>query len=135
MAQDILKQLGVEGEITYVGRNPESLYIPVAVPGEQITVNVDLKTSTASVTRDKTGLYDALLYLHKSPGPHNAAIRGNWWPTGLWRFLADSTVLLTLFLTVSGIYLWLIIGVPRRTGLILACAGGLGFAFLLYLLA
>jgi len=81
----------------------------------EITVNVDLGSSTASVTREKTGLYDALLHLHQYPGPHNVAIRGNWWPTSLWRLLADSTVLLTLFLTASGSisgWPWAYTGIP-----------------------
>jgi hypothetical protein len=135
LAADILRQLGIEGEIIFVGRNPGSLYIPVALPGENITVNVDLASLTASVAREETGAYGALLYLHKSPGPHVSAIRGNWWPTRLWRVLADSTVLLTLFLTVSGIYLWLAIGLPWRTGFILAGGGSFIFLLLIVLLA
>ena len=131
LAEDIIRQLGIRGEIIFVGRNPKSLYIPVGRPGEKITVSVDLVAGTADVTREETGLYDALLYLHKSPGPHVAAIRGNWWATVVWRALADSTVFLTLFLSASGIYLWLAFGVVRRTGVILAGAGSLLFIVLI----
>jgi len=38
-----------------------------------------------------------MIYLHKMPGQHNAAVRGNWVWMQLWRWLADSTVYLVLF--------------------------------------
>ena len=54
-----------------------------------------------------------------------ADIRGNWWPTRLWGALTSATAYGLLFLTVSGVYIWLVLGLPRRTGYILAAAGGL----------
>ncbi len=134
LAREILQQLGIRGEIMFVGRNPGSMYIPVVRPDEKIIVNVDFATREANVQRERQGLYEALLYMHKSPGPHVAAIRGNWWLTRLWGSLADCTVLLTLFLTVSGVYLWFMSGLQRRSGLILSAAGCILFMSFIALL-
>ncbi len=134
LARQVLDQLGIAGEIVFVGREPNSLYIPVGRPGERVTVNVDLAAATARVEREQTGLWEALLYLHRSPGPHVAAIRGNWWPTRLWGLLADSSVLLTLFLGASGVWLWLALGAPRRTGLVMFGSGTMLLAILIVML-
>jgi hypothetical protein len=64
-----------------------------------------------------------LVYLHKSPGQHNANIRGNWIFTRLWRILVDSVVYVLLFLTTGGVYLWAVIKAERKTGLICLGAG------------
>jgi hypothetical protein len=66
------------------------------------------------------------------PGPHNLAIRGNWIGTRAWGWLADATVFLLLFLTVSGIYLWYAIRAERRIGVALLTAGAVSFFGLIY---
>jgi hypothetical protein len=99
-ARAILSQLGVLGEVgftRYVARERRFSF-PVSKPGIQATVNVDLDARTAAITRRKTGVWETLAYLHKSPGPHNAAIRGNWVWTRVWRWLANATIYLTMFI-------------------------------------
>jgi hypothetical protein len=66
------------------------------------------------------------------PGPHNVAIRGNWGGTRAWRWFADATIYLTLFITISGIYLWWAIKAERRIGLALLSAGIITFVGLIY---
>ena len=61
-------------------------------------------------------LWESLSYLHKMPGPHNVAIRGNWIGTQAWRVFADATIYLLLFISLSGIYLWWAIKAERRIG-------------------
>ena len=70
--------------------------------------------------------------MHRSPGPHNAAIRANWFWTRAWRGLADATVYLVLFLSVSGIYLWAVLRSERKVGLMLLAAGALSFGGIIY---
>jgi hypothetical protein len=41
----------------------------------------------------------------------------NWFPMRAWRWLSDATAYLTLFITVSGIYLWYVLRAERRIGL------------------
>jgi hypothetical protein len=66
------------------------------------------------------------------PGPHNANIRGNWIWTQVWRQFADATIYLTLFISVSGLYLWYVLKAERRIGFALLAAGGLTFFGLIY---
>ncbi len=77
-------------------------------------------------------LWESLSYLHKIPGPHNVAIRGNWVGTVLWRIFADATIYLLLFISVSGLYLWWAIKAERRIGFALLAGGAVTFAGLIY---
>ena len=85
------------------------MIIPVMKPGEEVRLDLNLQTRRVSIERRATGLWDALIYLHKSPGPHLANIRGNWLCTRIWRWLADGTVYVLLFLSISGVYLWAVL--------------------------
>ena len=134
VAQQVQLQVGVPGEIQYVGRKAgsPSLSFPIESPGRVTNVRVRLDSGTAVVESRRTGVWDAAITLHKMPGPHNANIRGNWVFTRLWRWLADATVYLLLFLSVSGVYLWTVLRADRRTGLVFLGAGVLSFVGLLF---
>jgi hypothetical protein len=136
LARDILGQLGVTGEIDYFGYAPGQprLTIPVTRPGERIVVNVQVSNGAARIEKRQTGLGAAILYLHKSPGPHNVAVRGNWVWTRVWAWLADGTVYLLLLTSVTGIYLWALLRQQRRMGLALLGAGCVCFAALVWAL-
>jgi hypothetical protein len=135
MAEQVRAQIGVAGEIDYVNRDAEAqrLSFPIHSPGRRASVTVDLRTGLAQVEERGTGVWDALVWLHKMPGPHNAAIRGNWAITRAWRWFSDATVYLLLFLSASGVYLWSVIRAERRAGLL--CLGGGALTFVLLLLA
>jgi hypothetical protein len=68
------------------------------------------------------------------PGPHNANLRGNAAFIRAWRWIADATVYLLLFLTVSGVYLWAVLKTERRIGLALLAAGAVSFGGLIFAL-
>ncbi len=130
----VLQQAGVEGEIGFISHDPgaHTLEIPVMVPGRETILELDLRRRTATVTERKTGLLDAFVQLHKAPGPHLAEIRMNWAAMRIWRWFADGTVYLLLFLTVSGIYLWLALRSERRIGFVLLLAGAITFFGMIY---
>ena len=132
--REILAQVGVTGEINFIRHIPKErrLVIPVLKPGVETTIDLDVEARTATVTRRKTTTWEALSYLHRSPGPHNAAIRGNWLWTRAWRWVADATVYLVLFLSMSGIYLWAALRSERKVGLILLIAGAVSFGGIIY---
>jgi hypothetical protein len=134
LVSEILTQVGVTGEIQFIRSIPDEgrIVIPVVRPGVEITVDVNLPAATAEVTERTTGLWGALSYLHRSPGPHNASIRGNWFWTRAWRWLADGTVYVILFLSLSGIYLWTALRSERGIGLVLIAAGALSFGGIVY---
>jgi hypothetical protein len=132
----VLDRLGVRGEVGMVRRVPRErrLEISVIVPGRETTVDLNLETRAAEVTRRGGSLAAALIYLHKMPGQHLANLRGNWVYMRIWRRLADATVYLVLFLSLSGIYLWAVLRAERRLGLALLAAGALSLAGSIYAL-
>ena len=49
-------------------------------------------------------------------------------------WIADATVYLTLFLTLSGVYMWAVLKVERKSGLLFMGAGCVSFGVILYAL-
>lgn len=134
LATQVLSQVGVSGEINFIRALPREhrLVIPVVKPGVETTIDLNLEERTATVSTRRTNVWESLSYLHRSPGPHNAAIRGNWFWTRAWQGLADATVYLVLFLSMSGVYLWAVIRSERKIGLMLLLAGAVSFAGITY---
>lgn len=133
-ARAILPQVGVEGEIgflRYVARD-RHLIFPVSKAGSEATVDVDLDARTATVSRRRMSLWESLAYLHKMPGPHNVAIRGNWIGTQVWKWFADGTIYLLMFISISGVYLWWAIKAERMIGFVLLAGGATTLAGLIY---
>ena len=133
----VLDQLGVGGEVNFIRRVPKErrLVIPVIVPGRETTVDLDLETRSAVITERNNGAWEGLVYLHTMPGQHNAAMRGNVWFMRFWRWLADITVYLVLFISATGLYLWFTIKAERRIGWAVLGAGAVTFFGLLHGLA
>lgn len=133
-AAAMLPQLRLSGEVgylRYVARD-RHLIFPVSKAGSEATVDVDLEARTATVKRRSMSLLESLSYLHKMPGPHNVAIRGNWIGTEIWRLFADATIYLLLFISLSGVYLWWAIKAERRIGFALLAGGAFTFFGLIY---
>ncbi|MSU73035.1 MAG: hypothetical protein EXS43_11965 [Opitutus sp.] len=130
----LLDQIGVAGEIWNLRYTPRDrrMAITVNVPGRETVVDLNVAARTATITRRDPGMWDAMIYLHKLPGPHLVAIRGNSAFMQVWRWLADATVYLVIFLTLSGVYLWAVLRAERRLGLVLLAAGALSFGGLVY---
>jgi hypothetical protein len=131
-----LAKAGVRGEVGFVRHvvKQEELVVPIIIPGRETTVSLSLGTGEATIETRETGLADALVTLHKSPGQHGPDIRMNWFYMKAWRWMADATVYLILFISVSGIYLWYVLRAERTVGLILLCAGALSFFGMAYAL-
>src|SRR3989454_181454 len=131
-----LEKAGVRGEVGFVRHmvKEEKLTIPVTIPGRQTTVSISIASREATIVTRETGLANALVTLHKSPGQHGANIRMNWFYMRVWRWMADATVYLILFISVSGVYLWYVLRAERSVGLILLFAGALSFFGMAYAL-
>jgi hypothetical protein len=133
----VLDQLGVRGEIDFVRHvaGEHRLIVPVRLPDRDTIISLDYDRKTASVTSRAHALSDALVYLHKMPGPHNVDLRGNSPLIRAWRALADATTYLFLFITLSGIYLWFALKTERHVGLLLIVAGAGTLWGLIYVIA
>ena len=133
----LLNQMNVHGEINFVRRiaAENRLVVPVSVPGRETEVRLHLPSGTAVITERANSFWNSVVYLHKMPGPHNVALRGNWLYIGIWRWFADVTAYATLFITISGIYLWTALKAERRIGLAILTAGTLTFLGMVLTLA
>src|SRR6266478_6676300 len=116
-----LEKADVRGEVGFVRHlvKEEKLIIPVTIPGRETTVSISIASREATIVTRETGLADALVTLHKSPGQHGPGIRMNWFYMKAWSWMADVTVYLILFISVSGIYLWYVLRAERKVGFIL----------------
>jgi hypothetical protein len=130
----VLDAIGVKGEVDFIRAIPREhcLIIPVHLPGSEVSVKINLENRSANIATRRDGWRGALVYLHKMPGQHNANIRVNSLFMRLWKWSADATVYLILFLTVSGLYLWIALRAERRIGLGLIAAGAFSFAGIVY---
>ena len=132
--RSVLQQIGVEGEIDFVRhlQKEHRMIVPVRLPGRDTIVTLDYEQRTASIASKQHPIGEAIVYLHKMPGPHNVDVRGNSGLVRAWSILADATAYLLLFLTLSGLYLWAVLKAERRIGLALISAGALTFLGLVY---
>ena len=99
----VLQQLNLTGEIFGRGnvRNNRMIF-RVVRPGQIKIVNVDMTNNTARIVERTTGLLGTLIYLYVNPGPHKMP---NWISSKIWGVIADSAVYITIFLSISGIYM------------------------------
>jgi hypothetical protein len=132
-----LEKAGVFGEVGFVRHlvKEEQLILPVTMPGRETIVTISLANRGATIVTRETGLADALVTLHKFPGQHLVNLRMNWFAMKAWRWLADATVYLILFISVSGVYLWYGLRTERKVGFVLLCAGALSFFGMTYALS
>lgn len=99
IAKQVRAQVGLPGEIDFIqfDRAKGKLSFPLRRPGWEAQVRVDLTTGVATIKQKETGIWDGMVYLHMMPGPHNVAIRGNWFLTKAWGWVSDATVYLICF--------------------------------------
>ena len=132
-----LAALNIQGEIDFVRHvvSEHRLIVPVRLPRGDTVVTIDYEQRTANVASRNHPMREAFVYLHKMPGPHNADVRGNSGLVRVWRVAADATAYLLLFISISGIYLWVALRAERRIGFLLLLAGAATFWGLVYAVA
>lgn len=136
LAKYVQGQIDIPGEIDFIYRNDDRarLVFPITAPGYRAEVEVDTRSGAVAVEEFRTGVWDAMNYLHKMPGPHNVSVRGNWMFTKVWGWLADWTVYLILFVSASGVFLWTALKAERRAGIVFLGAGAISFLVLVFTL-
>jgi hypothetical protein len=133
----VFLRIDVQGEIDFVRHVPAEhrLIVPVRLPDRDSVVTLDYQARVATVRSRHHSMAAAFVYLHKMPGPHNADTRGNSPLIRGWRVLSDGTAYVLLFITLSGVYLWVALKAERRVGLWIAIAGAASFWGLVYVVA
>jgi len=132
-----LEKAEVRGEVGFVRHmvKEDKFIIPVTIPGRETTVSISIASREATIVTRETGLADALVTLHKFPGQHGSNIRMNWFYIRAWGWMADATVYVILFVSLSGIYLWYVLRAERSVGYVLLLVGALSFFGMAYALS
>jgi len=63
--EEIMRQLGISGEVSFIQTRDRCLIVPVDEPGQEITLTLNPQRNTALIEERNTGLWDAMDYLHK----------------------------------------------------------------------
>lgn len=127
----IMEQVDLSGWVTFYRHfeDQKEFRFVILRPTIRRNVIVDLETKSLHIKHQPNDLKATLVWLHVSPGPHIQNKNGFF--TFLWWMLADGVVYSIIFLSVSGIYLWVFLRAERRTGLVLITLGLISFTLVL----
>ena len=132
LADHLLGEFDLGGEVAAFGFVKKGKTVLRSTrPGQTTRVIVDLVQQEAEIVVQRHNLFETMRYLHLNPGPHRHPV---WIGTKIWGWIADATVYLTLFLTLSGVYMWAVLKVERKSGLLFMGAGCVSFGVILYAL-
>ncbi len=126
-AKNLIRQLGIVGEIEWAAprQRPRRFEFRAARPGRIVNVNVDAPTGVASVERITVNGWGVLNALHSFTGVRGGRPEAtrDWWLTWLWSFFMDAACVGTIFIVLSGYWIWFRAERYRVTGLIALALG------------
>ena len=125
-ARDIMRQLGITGEIlwTTTRTEPTQLDFQVRRPGHFFFIKADWGQKRATVQRAEVNLWGVMKILHTFTGnvaddPRNTR---DWALTSLWAYSMDAVAAGLIYMVLSSWYMWLRLPEKRLPGAI-ASAG------------
>lgn len=136
LATDVMRQLGIVGEVGDMRRHPDSarLDFQVVKPGHVFRVEARVDSAVARVTEIRLKAWGVMDALHKFTGVRvsNSSERRDWLLTRLWSAAMDALALGMLVPVGSGLYLWFRRVDTRRPGLVVLLTGIACCAFFLF---
>ena len=127
LAQEILGQLGIEGEIllTTTRTNANRFEFQARRPGHFFFLKADLEQHRVSVRQAEVNLWGVIKVLHTFTGvqmddPRN---RRDWARTCMWAWSMDAVAAGLIFMVLSSLYMWYELPQKRRPGLIALSLG------------
>jgi|ERR1051326_538352 hypothetical protein len=128
-AQDIMRQLGIEGEIlwTTTRTNSSQLDFQVRRPRHFFFIKADWAQKRAAVQRSDVNLWGVTKILHTFTGnvaddPRNSR---DWALTTMWAYSMDAVAAGLIFMVLSSLYMWLKLPRKRLLGAIVLGLGSL----------
>ena len=126
-ARDIMRQLGIEGEILWTTSrtDPGVLDFQVRRPGHFFFIKADWTRGNATVRQADVNLWGALNVLHVFDGnvaddPRN---HRDWALTYMWAYSMDAVAAVLIFMVLSSVCMWLQLPRKRWTGAIVLGLG------------
>jgi hypothetical protein len=133
IAQSLMQQLGILGEIEWTTTRPASdrFDFRIVKPGRIIEVKTDLKAGKAVIQSIQTNGWGIMKMLHTFTGVRasDPDAERDWWATKIWSFSMDAVSLGLIFLVGSGFILWLKKKNGRILGTVLLGLGILSCGF------
>lgn len=109
-ARDIMRQLGVHGELDWTKTRPDQsrLDFRVSRPGQIFEVNTDLAQNSATVQRIDLNAWGIARLLHTFTGVRASDSRNerDWVMTTIWALCMDAVALGSILMTFSSLYMW-----------------------------
>jgi hypothetical protein len=126
-ARDLMRQLGVAGEIEWTRSRdkPERLDFRVSRPGHIVEVRADFANQRATLNRIDLNYWGITRILHTFTGVRLEDRRNerDWWLTTIWALAMDAVALGLVFLVASSLWMWFELRQKRRWGLVALSAG------------
>jgi hypothetical protein len=128
-AREILKQLGIEGEILWTTTRTDANQFDFQVrrPGHFFFIKADLARRRVTVRQSDVNLWGVIKVLHTFTGvqmddPRNTR---DWALTTLWALSMDGVAVGLIFMVLSSVYMWFKLPQKRRTGVVVLGLGSL----------
>jgi hypothetical protein len=128
-ALDIMKQLGIEGDIlwTTTRTDPSQLDFQVRRPGHFFFVTANWTQGRATVRQADVNLWGVMKVLHTFTGniADDSRNTRDWPLTYLWAYSMDAVAAGLIFMVLSSVYMWLQLPQKRLAGAIALALGTL----------
>ena len=128
-AQDIMKQLSIEGDILWTTTRTDASQLDFQVrrPGHFFFIKANWTQGSATVRQADVNLWGVMKVLHVFDGnvaddPRNGR---DWALTTLWAYSMDAVAAGLIFMILSSVYMWLQLPAKRRLGAIVLGLGTL----------
>jgi hypothetical protein len=135
-ARDLMRQLGLAGEIQWLTARPvaDRLEFRVSRPGVNLEVKADFITRRATVQRNDVNTWGVLHVLHTFTGVrvNDATNTRDWWLTTLWALSMDAVAIGLIVMVISGIVMWLGLAGQRWRGGLAFAAGVVSCGWFLF---
>lgn len=126
-AQDVIRQLGLRGEIDWpqASPQPDRMDFNVVHPRLAVQVRVDLRTARASVRQTERPWWSAFTISHTFSGWHYnvPTTRRDWLLTSVWTIAMDALAMGLLVMVFGSYYMWYRLKTKRTLGFIALGAG------------
>ena len=128
-AREILRQLGIEGELLWTTtRTDANLFdFQVRRPGHFFFIKTDLAQKRVNVRQSDVNLWGVIKVLHTFTGvqmddPRNSR---DWALTSVWAFSMDAVAAGLIFMVLSSLYMWFELPQKRLLGAVILGLGSL----------
>jgi hypothetical protein len=128
-AREILKQLGIEGEILWTTTRTDANQFDFQVrrPGYFFFIKADLARKRVTVRQADVNLWGVIKVLHTFTGVQMDDARNSrdWALTSLWAFSMDAVAAGLIFMVLSSLYMWFELPQKRLPGAVVLGLGSL----------